>query len=249
MSLINSAKAAFLYGDYAQAVALYEQAIAEQPELAVLYRFNLDLAMTKVGMLPATSPAPDVEQALTLVKPTTVPVPPVISLDDLYSEVEQAAQELPPLVSSGLPLVSVLMTSYNVEKYIEAAVTSLLRQTWTKLEVIVVDDASTDDTWKILQRLQKSEPALRCRRLNTNLGTYFAKNYGLQLARGDYVFFQDGDDICHPERIRLGMQELMVPGVVCVRGAYSRVRFPSGIVLSVNGMVKRQGLITLGLRR
>lgn len=249
MSFASRANVAFLSGHFAQAIKLYEQAIAERPELAALYRFNLNLARAKMGLSPGTAPAPAAEPAPAAVTHTAVADAAVLTLDDLYREVEQATRALPLLPPSGQPLVSVLMTAHNVEQYIEAAVISVRRQTWSKVELIVVDDASTDETWRILQRLQNSEAGLRCQRLNTNLGTYFAKNYGLQLARGDYVFFQDGDDICHPERIRHGMQQLMAPGVVCVRGSYSRVRLPSGRVLPVNGMVHRQGLITLGLRR
>ncbi|MDD2728271.1 glycosyltransferase [Malikia sp.] len=172
-----------------------------------------------------------------------------IGLDDLYREADGAARRLPVMAADSAPLVSVLMTTHNVADYIEAAVTSVLRQTWPRLELIVVDDASTDATWTILERLQRASGGLRCRRLNTNLGTYFAKNHALQLAGGDYVFFQDGDDLSHPDRIRLCMQQLMQPGVTAVRGAYSRVRFPSGQVLPVNGLVRKLGLITLGLRR
>ncbi|MCP5126602.1 MAG: glycosyltransferase family 2 protein [Gammaproteobacteria bacterium] len=140
------------------------------------------------------------------------------------------------------------MTAHNVADYIEAVFISLLRQTWQPLEIIVVDDASTDETWHILQRIQGTHPIV-IRRLNTNLGTYFAKNYGVQMANGEFVFFQDGDDLCHPERIRLSMQELNQPGVVCVQASYSRVSFPEGRVYPVNGQVKKLGLITLGLRK
>ncbi len=172
-----------------------------------------------------------------------------IGINDLYRQGDEAARRLPVMAADSAPLVSVLMTTHNVADYVEAAVTSVLRQTWPRLELIVVDDASTDATWTILERLQRASGGLRCRRLNTNLGTYFAKNHALQLAGGDYIFFQDGDDLSHPDRIRLCMQQLMQPGVMAVRGAYSRVRFPSGQVLPVNGLVRKLGLITLGLRR
>ena len=253
MSLTSRAKAAFYAGQYPLAVDLYQRAIAEQPELAHLYLFNLNMARKKLGLEPL------LERALS-VTPSQQPSPAnlashatasngLVMLEDLYRQVARATHALPTMGQSQLPLVSVLMTSYNVADYIEEAVTSVLRQTWPNLELIVVDDASTDATWSILQRLQRSVGNLRCRRLNSNLGTYFAKNHALQLARGEFIFLQDGDDLCHPERIRLGMQQLMQPNVVCVRGAYSRVLFPSGQVLPVNGMVSKLGLITLGLRR
>jgi len=145
-------------------------------------------------------------------------------------------------------LVSVIMTAHNVQDYIEQAITSVVRQTHQPLELIVVDDASTDDTWRILQRLAQEMP-LVCRRLNANLGTYFAKNLGVSLATGQFIFFQDGDDICHPERVRLMLREFTQPKVMCVQGCYSRVGFPAGQVYPVNGLVQKHGLITLGLRR
>ncbi|WP_278386788.1 glycosyltransferase [Stutzerimonas kunmingensis] len=249
MSLSSRATAAFRSGQHALAVDLYQLAMAEQPELAHLYLLTLNMARKKLGLepiaeraAPATSPSWS-DGALRPAARGTV------TLDDLYQQVALVAQRTPAAPASQCPLVSVLMTSHNVAEYIEEAVTSVLRQSWPNLELVVVDDASSDETWPILQRLQRSVSNLRCCRLNSNLGTYFAKNHALQLAKGEFVFFQDGDDICHPERIRLGMQQLMQPGVDCVRGAYSRVLFPSGQVLPVNGMVSKLGLITLGLRR
>lgn len=255
MSLSSRAQAAFRAGHYEQAVELYRHAIAAQPELASVYLITLNMARKKLGQAPLN------EQDLPSLLPpshlpATAPTRPahtgsgrVTMLEDLYRQVDDATRSLPSLQAAQCPLVSVLMTSHNVAGYIEEAVTSVLRQSWPNLELIVVDDASTDATWPILQRLQRSVGNLRCRRLNTNLGTYFAKNHALQLARGAFVFFQDGDDICHPQRIRLGMQQLLQPNVLCVRGAYSRVLFPSGQVLPVNGMLSKLGLITLGLRR
>lgn len=253
MSLTSRAKAAFYAGQYPLAVDLYQRAIVEQPELAYLYLFNLNMARKKIGLEPLSeqtlSGTPTQLPSLANPLSHTSSNNGLVMLEDLYRQVARAIHVLPRLDQPQLPLVSVLMTSHNVADYIEEAVTSVLCQSWPHLELIVVDDASTDATWTILQRLQKSVGNLRCRRLNSNLGTYFAKNHALQLARGEFIFFQDGDDLCHPERIRLGMQHLMQANVVCVRGAYSRVLFPSGQVLPVNGMVSKLGLITLGVRR
>jgi len=251
MSLSSRATAAFRAGRWQEAIALYKRAMAEQPALAHVYLFSLNRVRKQLGLAPLTEQPEHAAPPLRPIsRPSTAPAQgsgPVL-LNDLYAQVAEACRALPALAGA-VPRVSVLMTSHNVADYIEAAVTSVLRQSWPNIELIVVDDASTDDSWHILQRLQRSVGNLRCRRLNTNLGTYFAKNHALQLASGEFVFFQDGDDICHPERIRLSMQLLMQPGVVCVRGAYSRVLFPSGQVLPVNGQVSKLGLITLGLRR
>ncbi|GAB6059380.1 glycosyltransferase [Desulfonatronum parangueonense] len=236
VSFFKQAHTAFDAGNYERAANLYEQAMFERPELAAAYRINLERAWAKMGRTIAEDmPAPVREGA--------------VVLDDLYREVAQAVERLPtsPAAQPDI-LATVVMTAHNVAPYIEQSVTSVMRQTHHPLEIIVVDDASTDDTYRILRRLASEYPIV-LRRLNANLGTYFAKNVGVRLAQGQFVFFQDGDDLCHPERIRLGLRELLQPGTVCVQGSYSRVLFPSGRVLPVNGLVKKAGLITLGVSR
>jgi glycosyltransferase involved in cell wall biosynthesis len=238
MSNAARAQAAFKAGAYRQSVVLYGLAAASQPELADGYRFWQALARKR---LLATGPG-DGGRAVDMHGSG-------LYLADLWAQADELARTVPVLTDAQRPLVSVLMTAHNVEAYIEHAVTSVLRQTWQHLELVVVDDASTDLTPVVLERLRQSDERIRMARLNCNLGTYFAKNMALTLARGRFVFFQDGDDLCHPERLRLMMDRLMRPGVCCVQGAYSRVAFPDGRVLPVNGVVAKPGLITLGLRR
>ena len=234
---LKLAQAALEASDFERAVELYELAILERPELAGVYNFNLDRARTKLYGYGKSS----------LGTPSRLPG--LIYLEDLYREVARFSRTTcHDAVLDAQPLVSVVMTAHNVAEYIEEAVTSLLRQTHKPLEIIVVDDCSTDSTFRILQRLSDEYP-IAIRRLNANLGTYFAKNVGLQLAQGEYVFFQDGDDLSHPDRIRLCLRELQQPGALCVQSSYSRVVFPAGQVLPVNGLVKKLGLITLGVRR
>ncbi len=227
--LIPAANAARLAGDLRRALQLYQQAAAAQPRLAAAYRFTIEQLQRQLTECGEALPHP--------------------SLSLLTAQASAAAVRLPPLPPSGGPLVSVLMTAHNVALYLEAAITSVLAQSWRQLQLIVVDDASADGTWELLQRLAKSDGRLCIRRLNANLGTYYAKNLALSLAEGSFVFFQDGDDLSHPERLRLGMQQLLQPGVLAVQGAYSRVEFPSTRVLPVSGLLYKLGLITLGVRR
>ena len=216
-------------GDLHYALNLYQQAAASQPKLAPAFLFTIEQLQRQIAERSEALPPP--------------------SLRLLTAKAASATQNLPPLPPSGGPLVSVLMTAHNVAPYLEAAITSVLAQSWRQLQLVVVDDASRDGTWELLQRLAQSDGRLCIRRLNANLGTYYAKNLALSLSEGRYVFFQDGDDLSHPERLRLGMQQLLQPRVLAVQGAYARVEFPSTRVLPVNGLLHKLGLVTLGVRR
>ncbi|MFQ1063838.1 glycosyltransferase family 2 protein [Bordetella trematum] len=104
--------------------------------------------------------------------------------------------------------VSVIITSFNCEKYIKRSIISLINQSIVPFEIIVVDDASTDGTLKVLKEMALYWPSLRVISLNTNVGTYAAKNIGIKAAQGDYVTFQDADDWSHPRRLEICRAEL-----------------------------------------
>jgi GT2 family glycosyltransferase len=95
------------------------------------------------------------------------------------------------------PSLSVIIPAYNVETYIELAVRSALAQTLIDLEVIVVDDGSTDGTAARVAALEDSRLRLVSQ---GNRGLSGARNTGIRLARGRYVGFLDGDDAWQPER-------------------------------------------------
>ena len=91
------------------------------------------------------------------------------------------------------PLVSIIIPAYNVEKYINRGINSVLKQTYPNIQLVVIDDGSTDQTWNVIQRF-----ALRDNRIKAikqkNKGVSAARNLGLSLADGDYVLFLDSDD-------------------------------------------------------
>lgn len=106
-----------------------------------------------------------------------------------------------PLPAAHGPLVSVIMTAFNAAERIGPALHSLLAQTWRNLEVLVMDDASTDSTAEVVQALAALDARVRYVRMPCNAGTYVAKTVGLALARGEFVTCQDADDWSHPLRI------------------------------------------------
>ena len=107
------------------------------------------------------------------------------------------------------PLVSVLMTAYNAAGRLQAAMRSVLDQTWRNLELIVVDDASDDDTLPQAQALARTDERVRVLRLPRNAGTYVAKHVALQHARGEFVTCHDSDDWSLPAKIERQVAPLL----------------------------------------
>ena len=99
------------------------------------------------------------------------------------------------------PLVSVVMALRDVAAYVDAAIGSILGQTWRTLELIVVDDGSVDGTGAGVRAWADRDPRVRVLTRSTSGGAYAARNAGLALARGTFLTFHDGDDWSHPRRI------------------------------------------------
>ncbi len=98
------------------------------------------------------------------------------------------------------PLVSVIMSNFNGAACLEPAIRSVLGQSHSRLELIVIDDASKDTSRDILGRLAAADHRLRLVFLATNKGPAVARNAGLDAARGDWVAIVDADDLLHPRR-------------------------------------------------
>ena len=93
--------------------------------------------------------------------------------------------------------VSVIVPVYNCERYLRECLDSVLAQTHTALELIVVDDGSTDGSAAIADAAAASDPRVRVFH-GPNAGQAAARNLGLDIATGDYIAFVDADDTVHP---------------------------------------------------
>lgn len=100
-----------------------------------------------------------------------------------------------------MPKVSVIIPTYNRALYIDRAVRSVLAQTYTDFEVIVVDDGSTDDTPARVQALAQAAPRVRYLRHETNQGAQIARNTGIQVAKGQHIALLDSDDEWLPHKL------------------------------------------------
>ena len=91
-------------------------------------------------------------------------------------------------------LISVVVTCYNHEKYIEQCLRSIFKQTYRNIELIVLDDGSTDYSPEIIQEVLRESPFATTFESHENIGVVRTRNKGLNLLNGDYFLFVDSDD-------------------------------------------------------
>lgn len=148
-----------------------------------------------------------------------------------------------------LPRVTVIVPAFNAEATIEPCLRSLLNQTLKDIEIIVLDDVSTDGTAAAVEKVAASDPRVRLVRLAANRGPYWAKNLALYLARAPVVALSDSDDISLPDRLE--KQYAALTGdprrLVCYIN-YRRVDSTGATVLN-RGREHRLGYMTMMARK
>lgn len=92
------------------------------------------------------------------------------------------------------PKISVIIPVHNTEKYLEKCLDSVLNQTFTDIEVICIDDTSSDSSLDLLRAYEQKDPRIRVFSNKINQGQGYTRNYGIKLARGKYINFMDSDD-------------------------------------------------------
>ncbi len=113
---------------------------------------------------------------------------------------------------AGGPLVSVIMPAWNAAATLRKSAGSILAQTWRNIELLIVDDASTDETWTILQEIAAQDKRVRILRNKVNVGPYVSKNLALLEAKGEWITGHDADDWAHPQRIERHLAEANATG-------------------------------------
>jgi FkbM family methyltransferase len=140
--------------------------------------------------------------------------------------------------------VSVIIPAYNADDMIGTALDSLLTQTWSNLEILVVDDCSTDNTVNIVSSYSERDKRVILIKKDKNEGAYAARNTALQHVTGDYITVHDSDDWSHPQKIESQLRALLKdPEKVCVVSYWVRVLndltvvgpwFPKGTFFEMN---------------
>ena len=145
------------------------------------------------------------------------------------------------------PLVSVIVPVYNAEEYLRQCVESVLAQTYSHWELILVDDGSTDSSGSICQKAERITSKIKALYIN-NSGVSAARNKGLSMMRGKYVAFLDADDFLHPEFLETAVAKALATDADIVNLGIRRFKEESpALFLDIKPIpdsVKRLGNIT-----
>lgn len=107
-------------------------------------------------------------------------------------------------------LVSILLPIHNASKYLKTALESLLHQSYGHIEIIAIDDGSTDTSVKILRSYAKKDKRLKIHKNKKRYGLAVCLNRGVKAAKGTFLAFMDADDTCAPERIQKQLEYLLM---------------------------------------
>lgn len=138
-----------------------------------------------------------------------------------------------------MPLISVIVPVHNVEKYLHECAESVLCQTVTDIELILVDDGSTDGSGRICDELAGKDARVRVVRHEKSLGPSAARNAGLDVASGEMVSFVDSDDVLHGHFLELLLQAKRKNGAELVCSDYTREPHGLGVCRNHDELVFR----------
>lgn len=120
--------------------------------------------------------------------------------------------------------ISIVMSVYNTEKHVGSAILSIIKQTFTDWELVVVDDGSSDNSVKILEEFASVDKRINLLKNNENKGLSYSLNYGISMAKSDLICRMDADDICNLNRLQLQYQYMVDhPDVDLLSGWYVEI--------------------------
>lgn len=101
-----------------------------------------------------------------------------------------------------MPSISVIMPAFNASKTIELSIESVLKQTQNDFELIIINDCSTDDTLQKIEEIAREDSRIRVYSNEINSGASFSRNYGVSVAKGDWIAFIDSDDLWREDKLK-----------------------------------------------
>lgn len=122
-----------------------------------------------------------------------------------------------------MAMVSIITPFYNAERFVKQTIESVIAQTFTDWEMIIVDDCSTDDSFNYLHQLVDNEPRIKVLRLQRNSGAAAARNKAIELSTGRYIAFLDSDDVWYPNKLQCQLSFMELNHVDFCFSAYEKI--------------------------
>ncbi len=119
--------------------------------------------------------------------------------------------------------ISIIMPTYNSEKFISASIFSVKNQTYSNWELIIIDDCSSDNTEQAIKEFSSSDHRIKYIKLDKNSGAAVARNRGVEIASGEYLAFLDSDDVWLPSKLEKQLKFMMGNGYLFTSTNYEYV--------------------------
>ncbi|HHF2112802.1 TPA: glycosyltransferase family 2 protein, partial [Haemophilus influenzae] len=120
-----------------------------------------------------------------------------------------------------MPLISIIMPVYNAECYLNQGILSCLNQSYQNIELILIDDGSTDKSIEIINNIIDKDKRVKLFFTPTNQGPAAARNIGLEKAQGDYITFLDSDDFIANDKLEKQLNFMLQNHLVMTHGNYA----------------------------
>ena len=134
------------------------------------------------------------------------------------------------------PLISIVVPVYNVEKYLKKCILSLCNQTYENIEILLIDDGSTDNSAIICDEAEKNDDRIKVLH-KTNQGLSSARNEGIKLASGNFIAFVDSDDYIENDMMELLYKNIMMYDAEISACGYIMLYNDRNVVISNNNKV------------
>ena len=148
-----------------------------------------------------------------------------------------------------MPTISVIMSVYNEEATIAEAIESVIAQTYTDWEFIIINDCSTDRTLEILKRYARQQDRIRILENRHNLGLAASLNKGIKAAQGKYIARMDGDDVSYRERLEKQVAFMKDNPIVDVLGAGAELIDENGKTLAYTNLPETHDKLSANIHK
>ncbi|MBO9473666.1 glycosyltransferase family 2 protein [Shimia sp. R10_1] len=127
------------------------------------------------------------------------------------------------MYNSSMEMVSILMPAFNASNSISGSIKSVIAQSYSNWELLIVDDGSTDGTCRIATGMAEFDSRIHVFKLWENQGASYARNFGLNHAKGRYIAFLDADDFWHPNKLSQQINYMKEKDAALCFSAYTRI--------------------------